>query len=87
MDDAIAAVMQATANTLPGNDLQAVVSRTIDALRADGTLAVEPIASQRFRRTSGLKVNKAASTDKQDGRTAANEEALPKGDPQSAGQQ
>jgi hypothetical protein len=84
MDDAIAAVKQATANTLQGDDLHAIVSRTIDALKADGTLAVEPIGSQRFRRTSGLKVSKPTPTDKQDCMTAANEEALPENDPQAA---
>jgi hypothetical protein len=87
MDDAIAAVRQATANTLQSNDLQAVVSRTIDALKADGTLVVEPIASQRFRRTSGLKTTKAAAADQQDCMTAASEEALPESDPQLVGEQ
>lgn len=87
MDDAIVAVGQATGNTLQGNDLQAVVSRTVDALKADGTLAIEPIGSQRFRRTSGLKVNKAAPAEKQDCRTASIEEALPKRNPQHSGEE
>jgi AAA domain len=87
MDDAIVAVEQVTGKTLQDNDLQAVVSRTIDALKADGTLTIEPIVSQRFRRTSGLKVNNSALTDKQDCTTAAIEEALPECDLQPAGEQ
>jgi hypothetical protein len=55
--DAMAAVEAATAPRIwqPG-DLRAVVTRTISALRSEGSLIDEPMNTRRFRRTRGLRV-------------------------------
>ena len=57
IDDAMAGVEAATApRTWPQGDLRAVVTRTIGALRSEGSLVDEPMNTGRFRRTRGLRV-------------------------------
>jgi AAA domain len=58
LDDAMSAVANATAarNWHPG-DLQVVVERSVEAMKADGWLAEEEIKKGRFRRGRGLRVD------------------------------
>ena len=55
LDDAISAASKAVNGSLQPSDLRAVVKRSIETLRACGSLVVEVIPEGRFRRSSGLR--------------------------------